>query len=268
MYIMDGFFHFFLNRLDALRKCFPTAVTSKEDCVSLIKKISPVSPGIELIRLGPAGDGGYLLPNDLSDIEACFSPGVSNISGFEKDCADMGMKVFLADGTIEAPVLQHTNFMFLKKNIGVTASNTIERIEDWVLSSPISATTDLLLQMDIEGSEYGVFLDTPESLLKRFRIMVVEFHSLNMLFCDSFFQLAVAMFEKILQHHTCVHLHPNNCCGIVKMHGIEIPITMEFTFLRNDRFRNRSPARIPSPLDTDNVPNNNSLKLSPIWVSG
>ena len=51
---------------------------------------------------GPDGDGGYLVPDDLEGIVACFSPGVSNVAGFEKDCALKGMKVFMADASVEA----------------------------------------------------------------------------------------------------------------------------------------------------------------------
>lgn len=50
-----------------------------------------------LIRLGPMSYEGYLIPDDLEGIEACFSPSVGFNSIFEKDCADRGMKVFLAD---------------------------------------------------------------------------------------------------------------------------------------------------------------------------
>ena len=37
----------------------------------------------KLIRLGGRGDGAYLLPDDLQDIQACFSPGVSDSKLFE-----------------------------------------------------------------------------------------------------------------------------------------------------------------------------------------
>ena len=40
-----------------------------------------------LIRLGNDGDGGYLVPDDLNGIEACFSPGVAGNVNFEKALA-------------------------------------------------------------------------------------------------------------------------------------------------------------------------------------
>jgi hypothetical protein len=47
----------------------------------------PVSTKYDLIRLGGPHDGGYLVPNGLVGIQACFSPGVSKVSNFELDLA-------------------------------------------------------------------------------------------------------------------------------------------------------------------------------------
>jgi hypothetical protein len=38
---------------------------------------------VPLIRLGADGDGGYLVPDDLEDVAACFSPGVDDRASFE-----------------------------------------------------------------------------------------------------------------------------------------------------------------------------------------
>jgi len=46
--------------------------------------LRPYTTDKELIRLGAEKDGGYLIPNDLAGIEACFSPGVGNEFNFEK----------------------------------------------------------------------------------------------------------------------------------------------------------------------------------------
>jgi len=51
----------------------------------LLKKILPLNTGLELIRLGEENDGGYLIPNDLNNVELCFSAGVGELTKFEKD---------------------------------------------------------------------------------------------------------------------------------------------------------------------------------------
>ena len=71
-----------------LIRVFPAKLTDTEDVRSLIKRLRPLSTDKKLIRFGPKGDGGYLLPEDLIGIDACFSPGVADLAGFEKDCTD------------------------------------------------------------------------------------------------------------------------------------------------------------------------------------
>ena len=238
----------------ALGNTFPTFRTDKDTLQTFLDTLSPVFPGKELIRLGPAGDGGYLVPDDLSGIEACFSPGVSAISGFEKDCADLGMKVFLADRSVNQPAESHALFHFTKKYIGVTTNDDFMTVDDWVAASLPQSRSDLLLQIDIEGYEYETFLGMSDSLLRRFRIIVMEVHGLGQLWNLPFFRLASRAFDKILQNHTCVHIHPNNCCAPLNIGGLSIPSLAEFTFLRNDRISNPSPASVfPHPLDCDNT---------------
>ena len=244
-------------------------LTEKDRLQSLLNKLQPVSCDKELIRLGPAGDGGYLVPDDLAGIEACFSPGVGFDSIFEKDCADRGMKVFLADGSLDKPSQSHELFVFTKKHIGITTNDNFMTIDDWVKSSWPDSRDDLLLQMDIEGSEYEVLLVASDELLKRFRIIVIEFHSLNELWSKPFFKMASQVFEKLLQTHICVHNHPNNCADSVKFEDIELPIVTELTFLRNDRISNPSFTKVfPHPLDVDNTENKPSLPLPKCWYRG
>ncbi|WP_201295779.1 FkbM family methyltransferase [Cyanobium sp. Copco_Reservoir_LC18] len=228
----------------------------------------PLSPNKKLIRLGPKGDGGYLLPDDLEEIHACFSPGVSIISGFEMDCAERGMKVFLADKSVDGPAEEHELFHFTKTFVGAISNEEFMTLDEWVCASVPEKDSDLLLQIDIEGHEYEVFLSTSNSLMTRFRIIVAEFHYLDLLWSDPFFNLASRAFEKILQNHSCVHIHPNNFHGTIRKAGITIPKTMEFTFLRNDRISRKSYQTIfPNPLDCDNT-GNATLSLPNCWYLG
>jgi hypothetical protein len=238
----------------ALGKIYPTFLTDKSAVQLFMKKLYPVASDTKLIRLGPAGDGGYLVPDDLAGIEACFSPGVAFSSGFEKDCANLGMKVFLADRSVDQPAEMHEQFFFTKKYIGVTTNDDFMTLDDWVDASLPHSQSDLLLQIDIEGFEYEVFLAMSDRLMRRFRIIVVEFHAMGQLFNLPFFRLASRAFDKILQNHTCVHIHPNSCCEPLYIGGLVIPSVAEFTFLRTDRISNPSYARtFPHPLDADNT---------------
>lgn len=232
---------------------FPTRATSIAKVEALVRRLHPVACTSKLIRLGPDGDGGYLIPDDLTDIDACFSPGVNRISGFERDCAERGMRVFMADASVEKPAEEHPRFVFTKKFIGASTHDDFVSIEEWVTSAVGRTGGDLLLQMDIEGYEYEALLSLPIEMQKRFRIIVAEFHYLDYLFSEPLFGLYSKVFEKLLTTHACLHIHPNNVCGSISVGGLTIPQMAEFTFLRTDRIVNPVFAtRFPHVLDRDN----------------
>lgn len=254
-----------LIKILGLAGLFPTRRTEANEISSLLERLHPWEFEHGLLRLGPKGDGGYLVPNDLSGISALFSPGVSQVSGFEKDCGDRGMTVFLADQSVDGPAESHDRFNFTKKFIGSVTRKEYITLDDWVNASLLEKESDLLLQMDIEGYEFEVIISASEKLMRRFRIIVIEFHNLHYLWSRPYFKLATAAFDKILQNHSCVHIHPNNSDGKLKNGAICIPKLMEFTFLRNDRFDRRSYQRtFPHPLDCDNTKNAN-LGLPSCW---
>ncbi len=244
----------------------PAELTVTADILRLISRLRPVTGGYEMTRFGPADDGGYLVPDDLEGVEACFSPRVGPVAGFELDCAKRGIKVFLADHTVEGPPCHHELFSFIKKNVGALTSGDCMTMDDWVAEAlPVSAA-DLLLQIDIEGGEYETFLNMSPRLMARFRVIVVEFHRLDDLWSLSFFRVASRVFEKILQQHVCLHVHPNNAYDALAKDGIGIFPVMEFTFIRRDRIRDHSPAvEFPHRLDGNNNPVLPPYRLPEIW---
>jgi len=245
---------------------FATRTTSLETLKNFVNTLHPVSCDRELVRLGPDGDGGYLVPNDLAAIEACFSPGVSDVAGFELDCAEMGMKVFMADASVEQAPAAHPRFSFLRRFIGAETQDDFISLEEWVNQSVGQSRSDLLLQMDIEGFEYETLLATPSALLERFRIMVIEFHVLDYLLSEPIFSIYRQVFARILRTHVCVHIHPNNLCRPLKVGSLDWLQMAEFTFLRRDRVSNPTFAtRFPHALDRDNSKNRKTFPLPELY---
>lgn len=239
--------------------------TRNAELTELLRSLHPVAPGKDLIRLGPQGDGGYLLPDDLDGIQYCFSPGVSTESGFEVALAERGLRVFLADFSVDGPAEPHPNFIFDKKFLGALSNETFMTLDEWKSGRLPDHEGDLILQMDIEGAEFETLLSASDRLLAQFRIMIIEFHYLQELFNKPFFVLASRVFQKLLQTHSAVHIHPNNCCGSIKGSGLEIPRVAEFTFHRKDRLENTSYRRdFPHPLDSDNT-RKRTLVLPRCW---
>ncbi len=240
------------NRLLCNAGAFLTPQSDPSAVRSLVRSLSPRSTDRPLIRLGPDGDGGYLVPDDFDGIRACFSPGVSLVSGFERACADLGMQVYLADASVVGPAEHHQNFHFTRKFLGVTSDATFMTLDNWVSASMPDPEGDLILQIDIEGFEYEVLLAMSDGLQRRLRIIVVEFHALEELWNRPWFGIVSRVFAKLAQTHVCVHIHPNNSRGVLELNGLSIPRDAEFTFLRRDRISHSEAARIfPHPLDHD-----------------
>lgn len=246
-----------------------TAASSKDELLAFIKLLRPESTGIELIRVGGNGDGGYLVPDDFEGLKFCFSPGVSEIATFEDQvAADYSMRSFMADASVEKPPIENDYFEFQKKFLGTVDAGEFMRLETWVASKADQIRDfDLLLQMDIEGAEYGVLIDTSVETLKRFRVMVIEFHNIEMIANRSALELLRPVFEKIKNEFVVVHLHPNNYKSPVESHGIKIPRALEVTFLRKDRIRSHEKVdlKFPHPLDQPNLVNGLVAELPEIW---
>jgi hypothetical protein len=228
----------------------------------------PKSTDIPLIRIGEELDGGYLLPDDLDGIDACFSPGVEQTATFELEMAKRGIKSFMADYSVNGPPFENELFSFEKKYIGYQENEVFTTMDKWVKKHSKPSESNFLLQMDIEGWEYDSLLHTSDETISKFRIMVIEFHGLDMVFDPLGLKILKATFSKLLLNHTIVHIHPNNISPIVKYKNFEIPPTIEFTFLRNDRIKKSEfTTHFPHKFDTICIPNLPDFPLPKCWYS-
>lgn len=240
-------------------------LTSQEELRTFLQKLYPVKTDKNLIRVGSKGDGGYIIPDDLDGIEALFSPGVGSKQDFDFECANDGMKVFMADASVDGPMNNHENFIFTKKYIGALDNNEFMSMEEWLNNAVLKADSDLMLQMDIEGYEYEVIFSLSTKTMKKFRVLIIEFHQLDLLLNKFMFEKFKNTFLKILQTHYVVHIHPNNCCKPIVKDGISIPPVLEFTFIRKDRVKNKGfVTNFPHLLDVD-CTSNDSLVLPKCW---
>jgi hypothetical protein len=205
----------------------------------------------DLIRIGSKYDGGYLVPNDLKELNICYSLGVGNNSDFEDQLATKNIRSYLADYTVIGPASKNPKLHFTKKYIGTLNNGDTMRLETWIELN--KSDDDMLLKMDIEGDEYNIIKDTPQRILIKFRILVIEFHNFELLGIENFFDIMSGAFSKIMTDFYIVHIHPNNCGGTVYFKDLLVPRVMEFTFLRKDRFlSSKSVTKIPHALDRKN----------------
>ncbi len=245
-----------------------TPKVADAEVLQLIRSLRPRHCGSPLIRIGEAADGGYLVPDDLCGIEYCFSPGVSDTAVFENALAERSIHSFLADYSVARPPLERPEFTFDRKYIGAVNDEVYMTLEAWKERYLPGYGGEMLLQMDIEGAEYEVILSTPLSLLASFRILIIELHWLERLFDPFAFGIVKACCQKLLSRFYVVHAHPNNCSGLLRHNGIEIPDVMELTFYSLAR---RAPGAFcstyPHPLDVDNCRASAPMILPECWWS-
>jgi hypothetical protein len=250
---------------------YPGKPVQPERLRSLVGAMRVTPTGHDLIRIGPDGDGGYLLPDDLDGIGACFSPGVADCSDFELALADRGMQVYLADRSVDGPAVADARFDFVKKFLASTTDDDagLVTLADWcrdALGGDPADWPEMVLQMDIEGAEYEVLHNAPDHLLRRFRIVVIELHRLHQLADRFAFRFMESALRKLLRSHAVVHLHPNNHRRTLRYAGVEIPSHMEVTLLRRDRLAPGGARPVfPHPLDHDCDPRKPTLVLPECW---
>lgn len=252
----------------------PSAPSSPQEMLELFELLKPKPSSHPLMRIGDNCDGSYIVPRDLEGITACFSPGVNNFKHFEDALVEIyGIDCHMCDygsdvESLRTP-LKEGRQTFEKKWLEVkTASDSIS-LDDWI--SAYAPGGDLLLQMDIEGAEYRNLLSVSDDLLSRFRIIVIEVHSLDYMTRAPVLRTVLSpFFRRLAKSHAVVHAHPNNCCGDFAIPGtsIRIPKILELTYVRRDRVgAPKYTPLLPHPYDVrQNFEGNPPLFLGRDWL--
>lgn len=261
-----AFEHFLLSRNLLLEKSVNFKLIK-----NFIKRFRENYVSVDLIRIGSKGDGGYLVPDDIEGIQHCFSPGVDSTADFEGDLSKIyGIKSFMADASVSAPPFHDSNFDFEAKFLGSSDAREYTTLSTWLEDKVDHDDNDLLLQMNIEGAEYGILTETDTSTLKRFRIVVIEFHSLYKLFDENFLSSISAIFEKFYKNFFIAHVHPNNHERIISYGDVAVPNVIEVTFIRKDRVdacASNAPIILPHAFDIANKTRKKDIKMPKAWWS-
>ena len=241
---------------------------SNEKILSLIKYFKPYKTQFDLIRIGDKNDGGYLIPNIINEIKYCISGGVGHTNEFELQLEKFNIKSFLADYSVEKPK-NLSNFDFKKKFIASYNDLNKISIDSWIKSFEDECKLDQsILKLDIEKSEYEVIDSIDENILKNFKILIIEFHGLEMIGEESFYQKLSSVKSKILKNFLPVHIHPNNCCGLHNLRKFKVPSVLEVTYLnRTVAKKTAEPCNLPHELDAKNKLKYKDIILPNYWFN-
>jgi hypothetical protein len=210
-------------------------------------KIAFLREDTTVFRFGSIDDGGYYLkPSTLQTAEVLFSGGISSNLEFEYDAFrfNPNLKILMVDPTISGSKLMLKGFarLFFKKRdkiryiINALLFNYLVRttrckhLTLWLqkeqsiltlLKSHFNIEKNILLKLDIEGSEYD-FLEEIISNKAAFKAMVFEFHDL-----DKNHKLVYNFIKQCNTTFKMVHLSINPAGGFVNGQPKCIEISLE-----------------------------------------
>jgi hypothetical protein len=203
-------------------------------------------------RIGSKYDGGYVIIDNL-EYDAYLSCGVGYEVSFDNEFINYypTINAYAFDATIEVrPETLNEKITFYKKNIDINETDTTTNMHNI-----IEKYNSIFLKMDIEGFEWNWILNLPEDLLNRIKQITIECHGiLNNEMGQTWVKKSEAL-KKLTSTHNLVHVHGNNY-GIMRTYGnINIPETLELTYIRKDIPINGK-NKIPFPIENLDYPNN------------
>ncbi|WP_276089683.1 FkbM family methyltransferase [Pedobacter sp. JY14-1] len=222
------------------------------------------------IRLGPNGDGGYVIYNQtLKDIDVLVTYGVGWEIRFEKHFNELtGKEVLMFDPTMfgkhvldipyfksllfsgnlleslfyvnfarkkwkELKALRQHNILFVNEGIAANRSKKYNNFKTHIEQYGLKEKR-LLLKIDIEGNEYDIFEDDDIFLYFNNVVqIIIEFHDLDVHF-DRFKKII----QKLKYNYEVIHVHGNNwggqfsCIVLPEDKVVNLPKVIEMTFLR------------------------------------
>jgi hypothetical protein len=215
-------------------------------------------------RYGSVADGGYVVPiNAVNNSNFLISGGIETNNEFEIELANLGILGIQVDNSIDTPPKDHKNLTFKRETLG--GKNGV-LIDDLLKS--FDATSQGILKLDIEGSEYETLSEIKS--FTRFTTIILELHNLHKIVDDKFWEVFKNILEKFSKSHSVVFLTPNNCCGFSIIGGVPIPNVLEVTWARNDLISGKQFTKIqtlhPEKMPT-NYGNRAQLDISNIFPS-
>jgi hypothetical protein len=244
----------------------------------------------DLVRLGGAADGGYLLPQSLlGEIDAVVSFGLATDWSLEEQLARLrpGIPIDVYDHTVGAKTFYRAAKSRSLKFLGGRTSladvrmrwktyteyrrffggrnrhyaervfNRRDNVNDATLDiafGRLDAACHVLLKIDIEGGEYRI-VPAIGGYADRIDLLAIEFHD-----TDPLRPVFETQIRSLLEHFAIVHLHANNITGVAED---GLPDALEITFAnKRHRLSEQRRDRLPlAGLDQPNDPQRPDYEL-------
>ncbi len=248
----------------------PTETNFPANTYSVLGTLSLLTPwdviGSGKLRIGGESDGGYVLLDRLRPEQPVLSYGVGPDSSFDLDLAKRGHRVFMFDHTVHGPrggVPQ--GCAFFREGVAATPdpANRLDTVAAHLHRLGLERRRDVILKMDIEGGEWAIMAEMPDEAFDCFEQIVLEFHWLEALECESFTARARAALLRLNARFTLCHVHANAWGELKMVAGVILPNVIEVTYVRSELV-SRTPSRTvyPTEHDRSNKPSTKDIVLS------
>lgn len=212
----------------------------------------------QLKRLGPTGDAGYVLVDDLDGISGVLSLGIGSNNDIDYFFAEsLGKSVFAYDHTVAKLPKHHPLIHF--RPVGVGSGPKMLGLGEIIGREDLGRAA--LLMCDVEGSEFdkSFFEGTDFSVFKQISI---ELHGLHELLHEDSDGPVFGLLRTVALTHQAVHVHVNNYDALSHFAGLPVPQTLEVTLVRKrDYSFGQVIQNFPRSFDSPN----SSLLPDPHW---
>jgi hypothetical protein len=211
-----------------------------KNILGLLKPKMPIT-NKRKVRIGRAGDGGYVMLDSFEEVQAVYGMGIGDDFSWEDDISRRvggNVDVLMYDPTIDPPTVSNPQLKFYK--LGICGSNT--KAKDLLTFDEILKKDgnfdkeNIVLKIDVEGAEWDAFKTVSREVLEKFCQIVVEFHDMCNL-SDANYNSMMGALSNLSQTHEVIHVHANNFGDYQVIGGIPMPQTLEITYLRKEGWK-------------------------------
>lgn len=214
-------------------------LTSTDDLQWKIRRIMHLlkpeqAVGLQKIRVGNAGDGGYVMLDEFDKCRVAYSLGIGGDVSWDIAVAEHGLIIHQYDHTVSAAPSSHDNFRFNKRGIAASDSPDFVSLSKAIAANGDQHNRDMILKMDIEFAEWPVLDSIDPTVLAQFRQIVIEIHGLGRLREQNFRSTAERALAKLCANHAVFHVHANNWGNYEMIENVPVPDVLELSYIRRD----------------------------------
>ena len=242
-----NFFINLLNKINNEKKYNGTKYCYYNDDDScLYKYFCPkIVLGKKLKYYGLMKDGGYVLTDDLNNINIAYSFGVNTEFSFEMKLADNGINVYMYDPTVKK--LNFSNYNKYMNNffdnnidyyekklhffqIGIAYSGNrnynMKTLEELMTINGHLKESNMILKMDIEFAEWDILNELSDNILKKFKYISFELH-----LGDNPKAYYSDVIKKLSKYHQVIFIRCNNWGGVINFGYNRFCNCIELTYI-------------------------------------